>query len=108
MLEVKPIQTKERQKEICELCEIEFNPDCLAYGAEENGKLLGVSQFRIFGGYAVIYDLANAAGVDDLEALIIIEKAVLNFIDLCGIKEVVLNNGNRINLEGYFDSPCQK
>ena len=124
MLEITPIQTKEEQKEICELCEVEFDPDCLAYGAKENGKLLGVSQFRILGKYAVIYDLSNALNVDDLEALIIIGKGTLNFIDLCGVKDVIIKYRGispvykilgfkkdsdgvyRVNLEGYFDSPC--
>jgi len=123
MLEIKPIQTKEEQKEICELCGIEFDLDCLAYGAEENNKLLGVSQFRILGEYAIIYNLINTPGNDDLEALIIMGKATLNFIDLCGIKDVIIKTANknlsdtlglkryadgvyRINLEGYFDSPC--
>jgi len=129
MLEIKPIQTKEEQKEICELCGVEFDPDCLAYGAKENGKLLGVSQFRILGKYAVIYDLSNALNVDDVEALIIMGKGTLNFIDLCGVKDVIIKfTGDhtrsplhkilgfkkdadgiyRLNLEGYFDSPCQK
>ena len=127
MLEIKPIQTKEEQKEICELCGIEFDPDCLAYGAKENGKLLGVSQFRIFGKYAVIYDLVNALNINDLEALIIMGKGTLNFIDLCGVKEVIIKEKNmklvdilgfekyedengiyKLDLTGYFDSPCQK
>jgi len=127
MLEIKPIQTKEEQKNICGLCKIEFDPDCLAYGAREDDKLLGIAQFRIFGGYAVIYDLINAFGVDDLDALIIMGKATLNFIDLCGVKEVIMKEKNmkladilgfekyedengiyKLDLTGYFDSPCQK
>lgn len=128
MLEIKPIQTKEEQEEICGICRVDFDPDFLAYGAIENGKLIGVSQFRILGKYAVIYDLANAAGVGDVEALIIMGKGTLNFIDLCGVKDVIIEAENiknknlpeilgfkkdsdgiyKINLEGYFDSPCQK
>ena len=108
MLEITPIQTKEQQKEICELCGIDFNADCLAYSATENGKIIGITQFRIFGEYAVIYDLANAAGIEDKEILIILEKAALNFINSCDIKEVILTNGGKINSEGYFESPCQQ
>jgi len=125
MLEIKPIQTKEEQKEICELCGIEFDVDCLAYSAKENGKLLGVSQFRIFGKYAVIYDLNNTLDIDDLEALIIMGKGTLHFIDFCGVEEVIIKTNNRnlpeilgfkknvdgiykVNLERYFESPCQK
>ena len=125
MLEIKPIQTKEEQKEICELCGVEFDSDCLAYSAKENGGLLGVSQFRIFGKYAVIYDLANALNIDDMEALIIMGKGTLNFLDSCGVEDVIMKTENRnlhkilgfekdaggiyrVNLEGYFESPCQK
>jgi hypothetical protein len=125
MLEIKPIQTKEEQKEICGLCGVDFDADCLAYAARENNILLGISQFRILGEYAVIYNLANARGADDLDALIIMGKGTLNFIDLCGVKNVIIKEESRnlpnllgfkkdkngvwrVNLEGYFDSPCKK
>jgi hypothetical protein len=125
MLEIKPIQTKEEQEKICGLCGVDFDTDCLAYAARENNKLLGVSQFRILDGYAVIYNLANACGIDDLDALIIMGKGTLNFIDLCGVKDVIIKEKSRdlpkllgfkkddsgvwrVNLEGYFDSPCCK
>jgi len=123
MLEVKPIQTKEAQKEICGLCGVDFDPDCLAYSAKENGRLLGVAQFRILGEYAVIYHLANAVGISDLGALIITGKAALNFIDSCGVREVIIkttveylprllgftkakDGAYKLNLNGYFNSTC--
>ena len=125
MLEIKSIQSKEEQEKICGLCGVDYDADCLAYAAREDNKLLGVSQFRILGEYAVIYDLASACGTDDLTALIIMGKAALNFIDLCGIKQAIIkaehkklpellgfrqdNHGTwRVNLEGYFDAPCGK
>jgi len=95
MLEIKPIQTKIEQEEICGLCGVDFDVNCLAYAAHENNKLLGIAQFRILGEYAVIYDLANAAGAADLEALIIMGKAALNFIDLCDVKEVIIKAENQ-------------
>ena len=124
MFEIKPIQNKEEQKGICESCGVEYDADCLAYSAKENGaKLLGVAQFRVFDGYGVICDLANAIGVEDLEVLIIMGKAALNFMDSCGAAKAVMQTNNlnlpeilgfkeeaggiyKINLEGYFNSPC--
>ena len=120
MLEVKPVQTKEEQQKICELCRVEFNPDCLAYKTTENGKIIGIAQFRIFGGYAVIYDLKTIDGINDSGVLIIMGKAALNFINSCGVKEVILKEENsyllqilgftlnsggvyKLNLEGYFE-----
>ena len=125
MLEIKSIQTKEEQEKICGLCGVDFDVNCLAYAAHEDNILLGVSQFRILGEYAVIYDLANACGVDDLTALIIMGKAALNFIDLCDVKQAIIKTENknlpellgfrqdnhgvwRVNLDGYFDAPCGK
>ena len=131
MLEIKSIQSKDEQKNICEKCGVEFIPDALAYDAKEhsskeNGVLLGVSQFRILGEYAVIYTLSNAIGINDTDALVIIGKTTLNFIDLCGVHDVVTHIKNtrllellefkhdesdglyRLNLTGYFDSPCQR
>ena len=125
MFEIKSVQTKEEQEKICGLCGINYDAECMAYAAFENNNLLGVSQFRILGEYAVIYDLANTAGVDDTAVLVIIGKATLNFIDLCGIKDAIIKQLNknlpdllgfkqdkhdvwRVNLEGYFDSPCCK
>ena len=124
MFEIKPIQEKKEQEKICEACGVKFDAEALAYGAkEDNGKLLGALQFRIFDGYGIIYDLANAEGVDDLEVLIIMGKAALKFIESCGAAEAFINTKNRdlpkilgfkkdadgvykVNLKGYFD--CKK
>ena len=109
MLEIKPIQTKEEQKETCELCQIEFDPDCLAYKAGENGKLLGISQFRIHGAYAVIYNLAGAPGTEDPEALSALGQATLGFVRSCGIDEIYIRDGGgerRVDFGEYFNSPC--
>ena len=95
MLEVKPIQTKQEQKEICELCKVEFDPDCLAYSAKEGERLLGVAQFRIFGKRAVIYDIANAAETDDFEVLVVLCKAALNFLYLCKVGEAIVRTENK-------------
>ena len=120
MLIIKPIQTKREQEEICVECGALYNPDALAYSAREDEALLGVSQFRILGQYAQIYDLCNVRGVEDFEALIIMGRAVLNFVDLCGVKEAYISASNlslnkalgfkevdgrwHLSLEGYFDS----
>ena len=123
MLIIKPIQTKEEQKKICGMCGVEFDECAMAYAAREDEDIIGITQFRILGKHGIIYDLANTDGVDDLEALIIMGRATLNFIDLCGTRDVIIKTENKnlpkilgfekdadgvykINLEGYFDSPC--
>lgn len=88
MYRVKPIQTKEEQERVCALCHTEYDADALAYEAvEEDGTLLGVCQFKIKDDAGYILELVSAPNVDDGEAMYIMGKATLNFIDLCGIKK---------------------
>lgn len=127
MLEIKPIQNKNEQEIICKLCGIEFDIDTLAYGAYISGKLIGAAQFRIRGSSGYLYDIKNTLDCDDKDALFIMGRAVLNYIDLHGVHEAYFENpsyqdmelikkiGFRpcedgklyMNLEGFFESPCQ-
>lgn len=125
MLKVLPIQSKEEQEKICALCGVEYNPDLLAYSAESDGRLAGVCQFKLASGAGVIYDIAPAKDFESFEALFVMGRGTLNFIDLCGIhfayydgevkdegllKAIGFKKSDEgrfeINLEGFFDEPC--
>lgn len=87
MFRIKPIQTKEDQERICALCDTEYDADMLAYSATtEKDELLGVCQFKLGDNAGYIKELVYAPGTDDYEAMFIMGRATLNFIDLCGIK----------------------
>lgn len=122
MLEVKAIQDKAMQKQICLRCGVDYDADTLAYSIFDNESLIGIIQFAIKSKYGVIYTLSKS---DDIEALMTAVRAVFNFIDICGIKDVYFrddtcnddliqmigfnknNDGSwHINLEGFFDAPC--
>ena len=123
MLEIKPMQDKAAQKALCELCGVVYRPEALAYSAYDNGAPVGISQFRIIEDAGHLYDLCNTVGVDDLEALIIMGRATLIFIDLCGAHEAYFEGdktraaiavgfrekGGKLyaDLTGMFDSPCK-
>ena len=123
MLEIKPIQDKNAQKALCELCGAVYKPNALAYSAYDNGAPVGICQFRIIEDHGHMYDLCNTVGTDDLEALIIMGRAALNFIDLCGIHTAYFDGieirgacaiGFRekegrlfADLAGMFESPCK-
>ena len=47
MFEIKPIESKERQKAICAQCGVPYRDDCFAYSAIEEDRLLGICQFKI-------------------------------------------------------------
>ena len=128
MLKVLPIQTKAEQEEICKKCNVIFNPDALAYGATVNDVLMGVSQFKLTDKGGLVYDLAPADGTFDFEALFVLGRGTLNFIDLCGVHSAYFvgetpdeqserlikavgfkktDDGSYfVNLEGFFTDHC--
>ncbi len=88
MLTASPIQDKEKQKEICSLCSIPYRPNAFAYSQVENGNVIAAAQFDICENGGVILDLQMKDGLDDdIEALFILGRAVLNFLDLSGNRE---------------------
>jgi hypothetical protein len=124
MLEVKPIQSKEEQKRLCGLCSIEYNADALAYSAYEGDTFLGITQFSIHDKKGQIYNITPVSGTDDIEALFIMGRAAMNFIDLCKIADVYYEDGNEklghmlgfrpdcagryyMNINGLFEAPCK-
>ena len=96
MFKITPIQEKTRQKEICEICGAEYHPDAFAYQMYdiESGEIMGMSQFEI-GEYGYIYDIKEAPARDDFEAMFILARQTMNFIDLCGVKIA------------FFDGECE-
>lgn len=126
MLEIKPIEDKNEQEKLCLLCGEEYREELFAYKAFENEKLFAVAQFDICGESAVVFGMHQVIGsTDDNEGMFILGRAVLNFLDLCGVKEAFYNvtddcserlakligfrntDGKyRISLVGLFTSHC--
>ena len=86
MFKISAIQDKELQKKFAEECGAKFIPDAFAYSMVDNdtGVLMGISQFELFSGVGYIYDLKPRIGYSDFEAMFILGRATMNFIDLCG------------------------
>lgn len=114
MFKVLPIQTKEEQKNICQACGVEFNADLLAYAVYVGDKLSGVCQFRLTDKGGIIYDLAPTTDATDNDALFVMGRGALNFIDLCGVhyakyvgkvtdEPLLLKIGFKKNTDGVFD-----
>ena len=85
MFKILPIQSKAEQEKICSLCNVKYNVDLLAYAVYDDAVLMGVCQFRLTATGGEIYDLAHANGTDSVDALFIMGRGALNFIDLCGV-----------------------
>ncbi len=85
MFKITPIQEKDRQREICLLCGADYRPEAFAYQMfdMESGDIMGMSQFEISDvGY--IYDIKEAPERSDFEAMFILARQTMNFIDQCG------------------------
>lgn len=85
MFKITPIQEKALQEKIATLCGAEYRPDAFAYQMFDidSGKIMGMSQFEI-GEHGYIYDIKEAPSCDDFEAMFIMARQTMNFIDLCG------------------------
>lgn len=126
MLEIKPIESKEEQENILLLCHIAYKESYFAYKAYEGVSLLAAAQFDIRGSEAELDAIRQAEGTaEDFEGMFILGRAVLNFLDLCGVVTVVSYTSDeeerrllkcvgfhedqdalRITLTGLFDAKC--
>ena len=130
MLKVLPIQSKITQEEICLRCGVEYDPDLLAYSATVDDELAGVCQFKLTDKGGMVYDLAPVKDSFDFEAMFVLGRGTLNFIDLCGVHYAIYRGEIKdeqterlvkavgfkltdrgtyeVNLEGFFTDHCHK
>ena len=85
MFKIEPVSEKSKQKELCLLCEATFHPEAFCYQMFDidSGELMGMSQFEI-GEEGFIFDLREAPDRNDFEAMFILGRQTMNFIDKCG------------------------
>ena len=86
MFKISPIQSIEEQTLVAKECGSEYKPGAFAYAMRdnENGELMGFSQFEISATGGTLLDLRPVKNLDDYEAMFILGRATMNFIDLCG------------------------
>lgn len=126
MIQVLPIQEKALQAQFCALCSIPYRAEQLAYAAyDAKGNFVGMCQFYMNAEGGHLTDLALPTKEDPLDALFVLGRTALNFIDLCGIKLAFFEGtglgdpllsrigfskneqGNwAMNLEGFFTKGC--
>jgi len=94
MLAVKPVLDPAVAEELCKLCEVPYKADSYTYFAADVNEdatkinfIIGVSTCRMKGSVNELEALKSAPGVDDEEALFIMGRQTLNFMDLTGTHE---------------------
>ncbi len=125
MISVKPIGSKEEQEKLCLLCSLAYDVEAMAYGAYDEDKFIGITQFKIKGDSGYITGDSFLDGLYNFEARFIMGRAVMNFIDICGLTNMYYdindekfartlgfkpdkNNRMYVNLKGFFEHPCLK
>lgn len=85
MFKITPVQSKEEQIKLCRLCDANYREGAFAYVMFDidTGDIMGMSQFEI-GESGYIFDLCEPEGHDDFEAMFILGRQTMNFIDTCG------------------------
>ena len=128
MLKVLPVQSKPDQEKLCSECNVTYKPDLLAYAAYVDGNFAGICQFRTTDRGGELFDIAPSLSINSFEALFVMGRGALNFIDLCGIHNafyvgdisgeeqerlltaIGFKKDERgeyaINLEGFFTDHC--
>ena len=86
MFKISPIQNTEEQIKCAEACNSQYKEGSFAYTMNDSdtGELMGFSQFEITADGGYLLDLRPARDYDDYEAMFILGRATMNFIDLCG------------------------
>lgn len=84
MLIIRPIADKKQQAEYAEACGVPFHANDLAYAGYVEGDFIALSQFRLHETGGILDTLTLRRGSDDWEALFILARQTLNWIDLHG------------------------
>ena len=90
MFKITPIQDAEAQKKYAALCGISAREGFFAYAMLDTDtlELMGMAQFEISAEVGYISELVPRIGYDDFEAMFILGRQTMNFIDLCGMHKV--------------------
>lgn len=86
MFKITPVQDKATADVLLSACGAKTKENAFVYAMidVDSGEVMGISQFEILGDYGYIFDLKPRIDFDDFEAMFILGRQTMNFIDLCG------------------------
>ena len=93
MFKISPIQNPEEQDAVAKACGSQYKLGAFAYVMRDSktNELMGFSQFEIGLSGGVLLDLRPAIGYNDYEAMFILGRSTMNFIDMCGTHTLSAN-----------------
>ena len=94
MFKIYPIQDISTQQRYARLCGTEVRVGAFAYAMADSKtqEPMGFAQFEITASGGVLYDLRPVVGLNDFEAMFILGRATMNFIDTCGCHTISATN----------------
>ena len=86
MFKIFPLCDEALQEKYLSLCNAKRKPDAFIYAMcdIESGEVMAISQFEIYSSYGYIYDIKSRESLDDFEAMFILTRQTMNFIEKCG------------------------
>lgn len=89
MFRIFPIQEESVHKRYAEACGAEYRSGWFAFGMmdAESEQIMGMSQFEIGEGAACISDLRAKTGTEDVEAMFILGRSTMSFIESVGVTD---------------------
>ena len=119
MLKIVPMTKAQEQERVCLHCGLTYQRDQFAYGAYEDEKIIAGAQFTVKEGAGTITDL-RCAGEPDFPVVMLLGRAVLNFLDLHEVREAYFEPrgefydvaaakiGFKLNADGRFYAKLDK
>ena len=127
MFKITPVNEPSEAKALSEILSLPYFEGAFYYKMfdMENGELMGLSVFELYATHGEILALREVEGKDDFEAMFILTRQTMNFINLCshtrclaksecspenllkcaGFKQTE-NDTWEANLDGMFDGHC--
>ncbi len=87
MFKITPAASEQQRRSAAHACAVRLQEGSFMYIMVdgEDGHLMGLSQFDISCGHGRLTDLAEVPGADDDEAMFILGRATMSFVESCGI-----------------------
>lgn len=109
MLIIRPVTDKKQQAEYAAVCGVPYCADDLAYAGYTEDVFVAFSQFRLHESGGVLDSLSLRHGSNDWEALFILARQTLNWIDLHGFHQcrcqTTAGNLQLLKLIGFNEQP---
>ena len=87
MFKITPVQNVDAAQRYLTACGAEAREGCFVYAMTDcdSGSIMGISQFELTADFGYIYDIKEAFGLSDFEAMFILGRQTMNFINSCGL-----------------------